>query len=277
MLNDLTSVKQIRNQTVQDYANIVQDKLSDILEKMMSDHSSQDARSSFQSEYTKIAIRAFKEGLLPSIKARVVTASAKTLDEIMRIAVEEAQFTSKEENFRANRFSTLTDSTLKVPYTPDDDSDVTSGQKMFAFRSTPNRNNVNPNSYRNNQFRNNTPLTNNYNQPHYRNGNAWSQSGYERPRYPNNYSTSNNFQRNNGNNPGFLNNERYGNMQNNYNPYVNMNPIIPNIATRSTRNSQFPPAKQSEKVQISLLQSPKNDTLEVGTGNPILSTIAKLD
>lgn len=103
LLNELTSVRQIRGQSVQDFANLVQDKLSDIMEKMTSEHQAFDARRSFKIEYSKIAIRAFKEGLLSPIKARVIAFSARTLDEIIKFAVDEAQFTPKDENFRVNR------------------------------------------------------------------------------------------------------------------------------------------------------------------------------
>lgn len=357
LLNELTSVKQTRGQAVQDFANIVQDKLSDILEKIISEHQSMDARFSFRSEYSKVAIRAFKEGLLPSIKARVVTASAKTLDEIIKIAVEEAQFTPRDENFRANRFDTSTHP-ISNPQNNNIDNTISTGHRLFAFRSNWNRNNDKQDFYNNNQFRNNNAFRN-YNmfrdnmQP--RSNNQFRNDNQTNPvyigpsnLYSNNSSGSRNIQRNPWNNSNRYPTNSWQRYPSNWirpndpNPYVNMNNNyqsnfsrsmnpstqsasrpIPNQFYRNTnqphqansagpiqrpqrnvswedrqnlkctfcqksghktetcyarlRNQASKDNNQPENVQISLLQLPKNDFFEVGTGKPILSTNAKLN
>lgn len=326
MLNELTSVKQIRGQSVQDFANIVQDKLSDILEKIKSEHQSSDARHSFKSEYTKVAIRAFKEGLLGPIKARVIASTPRSLEEIIKVAIEEAQFTPKDENFRVNRVDAK--DIRAIDSSSNSDPSSYEKPKLFAFQSNwnnPTFQNRSQGQYSNRQYNfrpNNWHRLPNFqrsiwNYPNKNNQINWRNQNFNPPAQSNfrGYKPQyfNNQTRNNQNN--FSNNSAYTpnrpvkdqfyrastqSSQNTLTNNVNPLPKPPRrfnwedrknltcsfckksghaVDTCFSRSRSRNPANPSQgnNVHISLLQSPKNDSYEVGTGRPILSNSAKLN
>lgn len=90
--NEMINLRQVRGQTVQDFADVVRTKLDELDERIQATHSDIDVRRGFRDEHSKVAIRTFKEGVLGPLRHRLIAYSANTFDDVVRFAIEESQY-----------------------------------------------------------------------------------------------------------------------------------------------------------------------------------------
>lgn len=90
--SELLTMKQQENQSCKDFADEIKEKLREMHELLINNFQHPEVISSFKSEHEKLAVRTFREGLKPPLKYRIVSCDAKSLDEIIRKALEEEPF-----------------------------------------------------------------------------------------------------------------------------------------------------------------------------------------
>lgn len=90
--NELVNLKQSASQSAKEFSDIIKEKLKELSDIITTQYSHAEVIKSFKIEYDKIAIRAFKEGLRAPLKYRIVNFEPKSLDEIIRKAVEEEPY-----------------------------------------------------------------------------------------------------------------------------------------------------------------------------------------
>ncbi|KAG4074170.1 hypothetical protein HA402_000614 [Bradysia odoriphaga] len=90
--NELMTMAQQENQSSKEFADEIKEKLRELSELLITQYDNDDVIASFKSEHEKIAVRTFKEGLRPPLKFRVMNFETKSLDEMVKKAVEEEPF-----------------------------------------------------------------------------------------------------------------------------------------------------------------------------------------
>lgn len=85
-------MKQDPVKSAKEFSDEIKEKLKELSEKIRSQYDHVEVLKSFDIEHEKIAIRTFREGLRPPLKYRMVNATANTLDEITKKAVEEEPY-----------------------------------------------------------------------------------------------------------------------------------------------------------------------------------------
>lgn len=225
--NELLALKQTSQENATDFAEIIRNKLKKLTDKITELYDDNDVvRQSFYSEHEKMAVRAFKEGLAPPLKYRVLNSNDTSFERIRQFALEEEPFTKR--SSIPNLISPL-------------------NQKETQIHSiNPNKNGNSYDRTRDNNFNRNTQQFNNFantngpghfnNRPdpfqnYYQHSNRYTGGYSQQPRqYRNNYnqqlqSNSNNFSQyprqypNNFNQP----NRQYNNQNNTYNTRYNPN------------------------------------------------------
>lgn len=90
--NELVNLTQTTSQSAKEFSEVIKEKLKELSDIIKSQYAEPEVIKSFRIEHEKIAIRAFKEGLKPPLKYRVVNFEPKSLDEIIKKAVEEEPY-----------------------------------------------------------------------------------------------------------------------------------------------------------------------------------------
>lgn len=90
--NELINLKQQPDQSAKEFSDAIKEKLKELNDIIQTQYNNDDVITSFKSEYDKIAVRSFKEGLRPPLKHRIVNCELKTLDELIKKAVEEEPY-----------------------------------------------------------------------------------------------------------------------------------------------------------------------------------------
>lgn len=90
--NELVNLSQQASQSAKEFSETIKEKLKELSDIIKSQYDNAEVIKSFRIEHEKIAIRAFKEGLRPPLKYRVVNFEPKSLDEIVKKAVEEEPY-----------------------------------------------------------------------------------------------------------------------------------------------------------------------------------------
>lgn len=86
------NLQQSHTQSAKEFSDVIKDKLRELSEIIKTLYQNEEVIKSFRTEYDKIACRAFKEGLRPPLKHRIVNFEPKTLDELIKKAVEEEPY-----------------------------------------------------------------------------------------------------------------------------------------------------------------------------------------
>lgn len=103
--SELMHFRQSSTQSCKEFADELKEKLRELNEILNLQYESEEVLSSFRQEHEKIAIRSFREGLLPPLKYRIMNVETKSLDDLVKKAVEEEPFV------RVSKPSTLSSST----------------------------------------------------------------------------------------------------------------------------------------------------------------------
>lgn len=90
--NELLSLQQYPHQTVTDFAETIRQKLKQLSDKVKELYDTPSVQQSFLTEHEKMAVRAFKEGLQPPLKYRILASNETTFDRIRPLALEEEPF-----------------------------------------------------------------------------------------------------------------------------------------------------------------------------------------
>lgn len=90
--NELMNLSQGPDKSAKEFADLIREKLKELSDILKTQYQNVEVIKSFQAEHEKIAIRAFREGLRSPLKYRIMNCDTKTLDEIVKRAVEEEPF-----------------------------------------------------------------------------------------------------------------------------------------------------------------------------------------
>lgn len=96
--NELLLIKQLQHQTVTEFAENIRKKLKQLSDKVRELYEAATVQRSFFTEHEKMAVRAFKEGLLPPLKYRMLASTETTFDKIRQLALEEEPFIPQHNN-----------------------------------------------------------------------------------------------------------------------------------------------------------------------------------
>lgn len=185
--NELLALKQKPEQTATEFAEIIRNtlkKLTDKITELYDDD--ENVKQSFYTEHEKMAVRAFKEGLLPPLKYRVLNSHETSFEKVRQFALEEEPFTKKMSNNLSNTQSYSNQSkSPNISYNkaqnenPESSKDNESNRKYTQFNNMP----------RGNPFNQQTnPFRNTYNQPSRQYSYPPRQYTDNYHRQPNNYS-----------------------------------------------------------------------------------------
>lgn len=86
------SIRQKSSQTVTEFAETIRQKLKQLTDKVKDLYEAPSVQRSFLIEHEKMAVRAFKEGLAPPLRYRIITSNETTFDKIRQLALEEEPF-----------------------------------------------------------------------------------------------------------------------------------------------------------------------------------------
>ncbi len=134
--NELINLRQGPNHSAKEFADIIREKLKELSDIIGSLYQVPEVVKSFKVEHEKIAIRAFKEGLRTPLKHRIVNYDPKSLDELVKKAVEEEPYvavlrSSLEDNSPRNNDS---GTTVRTTQTDDGWSRVQNRNKNRYFK-----------------------------------------------------------------------------------------------------------------------------------------------
>lgn len=90
--NELMTLVQGPDKSAKEFADLLKEKLKELSDILLTQYDNNDVIASFKLEHEKIAIRTFREGLRSPLKHRIINFEARTLDELVRKAVEEEPF-----------------------------------------------------------------------------------------------------------------------------------------------------------------------------------------
>lgn len=144
LLTELMSMTQGTDMSAKEFSDTIREKLKELNDLVIAQNANADVRTTLKNNFEKTAIRAFKEGLKPPLKYRVINFEALTLDSITKKAVEELPFvkvvkssmsdkeittdnTRKEKEFSSRKHGTAT-ITLRG------DVNILSGKTVFNRR-----------------------------------------------------------------------------------------------------------------------------------------------
>lgn len=89
---ELMNMRQIPSISAKHFADQIKEKLRELNDVIESTYDNQDVLDSFRTEFMRVAIRTYREGLLPPLKFRIQNFDAYSLDELVRKTVEEEPF-----------------------------------------------------------------------------------------------------------------------------------------------------------------------------------------
>lgn len=92
--NELLALKQKSGQSVTDFSEQIRVKLKNLSDKISELYQDPLIHDSFSIEHEKMAIRAFKEGLLPPLKYRAVAFNDNNFEKLRQFVLEEEPFTN---------------------------------------------------------------------------------------------------------------------------------------------------------------------------------------
>lgn len=106
--NELLALKQQPSESVTVFSEKIRIKLKSLSDKISAQYQDEIVRDSFSIEHEKMAIRAFKEGLLPPLKYRALAFNGNSFETVRQFALEEEPFTnnkmSQNESMNQNNF-----------------------------------------------------------------------------------------------------------------------------------------------------------------------------
>lgn len=156
MQNELLSLKQTTEQNATDFAETIRSKLKKLTDKISELYEdNEDVKHSFYTEHEKMAVRAFKEGLIPPLKYRVLNSNETSFEKLRHFALEEEPFTKKSSvNTSANTQNSQNQPNPQSNFrnkNQTNEMQETNSQNKFIPRSFNNQNQQFQNLYKPNQ------------------------------------------------------------------------------------------------------------------------------
>lgn len=159
--NELLSLRQRPTQNATEFAEVVRNKLKKLNDKIAESYENNDeVKTVFFLEHEKLAVRAFKEGLNPPLKYRVLNSTETSFEKIRQFALEEEPFTLKQNMSSTTNHTTSREKskTYDKTQTPQPNNG-NYPQKQFNNSSMQNSNNRNEQPRQQNNFNRNRQFT----------------------------------------------------------------------------------------------------------------------
>lgn len=145
--NELLSLHQQHSQNVTEFSETIRAKLKKLSDKISELYDNNDiVQASFYTEHEKLAVRAFKEGLLPPLKFRVINCPEQSFEGIRQFALEEEPFIRERAQPNHSRDNFTRNSQRNNNYYNKSQNTYTPPQRTHQ---TPYNNNSNHNNYSN--------------------------------------------------------------------------------------------------------------------------------